>query len=147
MIDADPRTDRPAARRLRGGLLVALLVASLVTAAPIAASAAEQSPARKFGRSLANLSLGVLALPGQVAETTRERGPFVGATWGVAKGVAYVAATEVIGVFELFTAPFETPPDFKPILRPEFPWQYFTPEGQRQLRAKPPTAPPSRRTR
>jgi len=37
-----------------------------------------------------------------------------------------MVATEVIGLFEVITCPFATPPDYKPILDPEFPWQRFT---------------------
>ncbi len=36
----------------------------------------------------------------------------------------------VLGVWEVLTCPFETPPGFKPILTPEYPWGYFS-EGQR----------------
>lgn len=41
----------------------------------------------------------------------------------------FMTATEVIGIFEMVTCPFETPPGFKQIMNPEFPWQYLT--GQR----------------
>jgi len=102
-----------------------LLVASLLVLTPSMASARD-SAARKFGRGLSNLSLGVLAIPGQIKETSEDKGPFIGATWGLVKGVGFMAATEVVGVFEFLTCPFETPPDFKPIMEPEFPWQYFT---------------------
>jgi putative exosortase-associated protein (TIGR04073 family) len=108
-------------------LVLAALVVTLVV--PSTASARD-SAARKLGRALANTTLGVLALPGKVVETSREHGPFVGVTWGLVKGTGYVVATELVGVFELFTAPFETPPDFKPILEPEFPWQHFTAESR-----------------
>jgi hypothetical protein len=40
-----------------------------------------------------------------------------------------MAATEVVGIFEMVTCLFETPPGFKPIMDPEFPWRYFT-EGR-----------------
>jgi putative exosortase-associated protein (TIGR04073 family) len=64
-------------------------------------------------------------VPAQVIETTRAQGPFVGATWGLAKGLGWMVATEAVGVFEFLTCPFETPPDFKPILSPEFPWGHY----------------------
>ena len=117
-----PRHPRP--RGLRMLAVFALLVALAIP--PTAA--ARGSAARKLGRSLANTTLGVLALPGTIVETGRERGPFVAATWGLVKGTGYVVATELVGVFELLTAPFETPPDFEPILSPEFPWQHFSAE-------------------
>lgn len=109
-------------RRLVAGLLVLLLVAALP-----AAATARDSSARKAGRGVANLSLGVLAIPGQMVATTRERGPFMGATWGLVKGAGSFVATELVGLFEIATFPFETPPGYKPILDPEFPWDYFAP--------------------
>lgn len=98
-----------------------LVAACLLGAGP---AAADSSP-RKLGRGLANMGLGVIVLPAKVIETTRAQGPFLGATWGVAKGLGWVVATETIGVFEFLTCPFETPPDFKPILDPEFPWGHY----------------------
>ena len=72
------------------------------------------------------MTLGVLALPGTMYEVGKESGPFVAATWGLVKGTGYFAITEVIGVFEFVTAPFAIPPDYEPILAPEFPWDHFT---------------------
>lgn len=108
--------------RARRGVLALALGLGLVLAAPSLASARDSS-ARKLGRGLSNVGLGVLAIPGQIVKTSRERGPFIGATWGLVKGVGFMAATEVIGVYEVLTCPFEAPPNFKPIMEPEFPWQ------------------------
>ncbi len=71
------------------------------------------------------LSGSIIFLAGQIVRTTRASGPFVGATWGLVKGVGMFVATEIVGVFEVLTSPFETPPGFKPILKPEYPWGYF----------------------
>jgi len=109
-------------------MLTACVVA-LVLVVSSTASARDTS-ARKVGRGAANLTLGVLALPGEIVQTTRDSGPFVGATWGFVKGVGMMVATEVVGLWEVLTCPFETPPGFKPILSPEYPWGYFY-EGQR----------------
>ena len=117
----------------RRSIVVTLLIALFALAIPASASARD-SAARKVGRGMANLTLGVLALPGEIMETTQERGPFVGATWGFAKGVGMLVAHELVGVFEVLTCPFETPPGFKPILAPEYPWGYFY-EGRRQRTA------------
>lgn len=110
--------------RLRAAFVSTVLVTVFAMAAPGSADARDSS-ARKIGRGAANLTLGVLALPGEIVQTTRERGPFVGATWGFVKGVGMMVAHEVVGVFEILTCPFETPPGFKPILAPEYPWGYF----------------------
>ena len=44
--------------------------------------------------------------------------------------------TEAIGVFEFLTCPFETPPDFEPILDPEFPWGHYQDPAQRESKKK-----------
>lgn len=118
--------------RLRTALFATVLVVIFALAVPGTATAGDSS-ARKVGRGMANLTLGVLALPGEIVQTTRKKGPFVGATWGFAKGVGMVVAHEVVGVWEVLTCPFETPPGFKPILSPEFPWGYFY-DGSRSSR-------------
>ena len=40
-------------------------------------------------------------------------------------GVAKVPARTVIGAYEFVSAPFELPAGFKPLMQPEFSWQYF----------------------
>ena len=32
---------------------------------------------------------------------------------------------ELVGVYEFVTAPFPVPAGYQPILRPEYPWDYF----------------------
>ena len=115
-------------------LLVLLLVQlpALLVAGP---ALADSSP-RKLGRGLANMTTGIIVLPAKVIETTRDHGPFVGATWGFVKGLGWVVATETIGVFEFLTCPFETPPDFKPILQPEFPWGHYQDAEKRKAKLK-----------
>jgi putative exosortase-associated protein (TIGR04073 family) len=102
---------------------LALLCLCLLVPATVSA---KDSSARKLGRGFANVTLGVAAIPGEIMETTREKGPALGATWGFTKGVGMMVATELVGVWEVLTCPFEFPPGFKPILTPEYPWQYFT---------------------
>lgn len=120
---------------LRFFVLLTAFVLALVLVVPSTASARDTS-ARKVGRGAANLTLGVLALPGEIVHTTRESGVFVGATWGFVKGVAMFVTTEVVGLFEVLTCPFETPPGFKPILEPEYPWGYFTKGGTQRVTSR-----------
>lgn len=127
---------RRAATVARGRLRLAVLCVLALTWGTPALAEPEDTPARKLGRGLANTTLGVLAIPGTIADVSRERGPFVGVTWGLVKGTGYFAATEVVGVFELLTAPFAVPPDYEPFLGPEFPWQHFTGET-REVRPDP----------
>ncbi len=116
-------------------MTVLVLVIALLGAADATAEAEGSSP-RKLGRGLANLTTGVIVLPAKVIETTRAHGPFVGATWGVVKGFGWVVMTETIGLFEFLTCPFETPPDFKPILQPEFPWGHYQDSEKRKAKLK-----------
>ena len=113
-----------------------LLIASLLPTP----SVAESSPARKLGRGLANVSLGVMAIPSEIIDTTRESGPAVGMTWGLVKGTGMMVATEVIGLWEVLTCPFATPPNYVAILDPEFPWQRFTKSDSTPTRRKVRTA-------
>ena len=128
---ADP-VRRVTSRPHLGSRVMGLLVIALLTLAVPAVASAEDSPARKLGRGAANLGLGVLAIPDQVIETTKVRGPALGVTWGLVKGTGVMLATEAVGLFEIMTCPFATPPDYRQILDPEFPWQRFTSEGDQK---------------
>ena len=106
----------------RSLLLVCALVAWL---APAPASAAKYDAARKFGRGLAGMTCGFLELPGNIVQTTRKQGFGYGISIGAAKGLGMIVARELVGVYEFVTAPFPAPPGYKPVLQPEFPWDYF----------------------
>ena len=57
--------------------------------------------------------------------TTEREGAPAGWTEGFAKGLGMTIVRPAIGVYELATAPFPAPPNFEPILEPEYPWSYF----------------------
>jgi putative exosortase-associated protein (TIGR04073 family) len=94
-------------------------------AVPALSEAAEYTAARKLGRGLAGMTVGFLEIPGNIVEVSRERGPATGLTLGFALGLGKVVVRELVGVFEFVTAPFELPAGFKPVIEPEFPWDYF----------------------
>jgi putative exosortase-associated protein (TIGR04073 family) len=100
-------------------LLAVLLLPTSALAAP------EYTPARKVGRGFANVGLGFLAIPGQMIQQTEERGPAAGLPLGFAMGIGWFVTTELVGVWEILTCPFEWPKGFRPIIEPEFPWDYF----------------------
>jgi putative exosortase-associated protein (TIGR04073 family) len=108
---------------VRRALVGAMLVASLL--APASAFAAQYNAARKFGRGLAGMTCGFLELPGNIVQTTRKQGFGYGLTIGTAKGLGMIVARELVGVYEFVSAPFPAPPGYKPILSPEYPWDYF----------------------
>ena len=108
-------------------LVRVLLCALTLIAFSVASASAEpkSSPSRKLGRGMANLSMGVMAIPSEVIATTKRSGPAIGATWGFVRGTGFMVATSVVGLWEVLTCPFATPPDYVAIIQPEFPWQRF----------------------
>ena len=111
------------ASRLGLGLLSAVLALGLL--APTSASAVEYTPGRKVGRGFANTALGIFAIPGHMAHEVKERGWAVGLPVGFGMGIGWTVATELVGVWEVVTCPFEFPEGFRPIIEPEFPWDHF----------------------
>ena len=118
---------RPTASRSASGLRLALVAGCLATAIalPSPAQAAKYDAGRKFGRGLAAMTCGFLEVPGNIVKTSREKGPVYGVTLGFAEGLGRLVVRELVGVYEFVSAPFPAPPGYKPILQPEFPWDYF----------------------
>ncbi len=108
-----------AMRRVAIGMLLVLLVAP---------AAGAQTWERKLARGLAGMALGFLEVPGNMVVETQARGPSVGLPFGFAKGLGMIVVRELVGVYEFLTTPIPAPEDFEPILRPEFPWDYFVEE-------------------
>ncbi|MBK8175707.1 MAG: exosortase system-associated protein, TIGR04073 family [Rhodospirillales bacterium] len=104
-------------------LAVSLALAASLTIALIAPAEA-QTAARKFGRGIAGITCGFMELPGNVVKETNEQGA-IGVPIGLAKGLGMIVARELIGVYELVSAPFPAPSGYRPILHPEYPWDYF----------------------
>ncbi|MGR9085730.1 MAG: exosortase system-associated protein, TIGR04073 family [Gammaproteobacteria bacterium] len=83
-----------------------------------------QSSAQKFGRGLAGMTCGFLEIPGNIVKETRSRGA-IGFPIGLATGLGMTVTRELVGVYEFITAPFPVPAGFRPVLMPEYPWDYF----------------------
>lgn len=113
-------------RRSWVGVMALVLVASLL---PAAVRAQEYTAARKFGRGLAGITTGFLEIPGNMYEEGRTNGVFQGATIGLAKGLGMFVSRELVGAYDLLTAPFAVPAGYRPVLAPEFPWEYFRTDG------------------
>jgi putative exosortase-associated protein (TIGR04073 family) len=92
---------------------------------PGSAAAVEYTAARKLGRGVAAMTTGFLEVPGNIVEVSRERGYGWGFTWGFVLGLGKIVPRVLVGVYETVSAPFELPAGFKPIVKPEFPWDYF----------------------
>jgi putative exosortase-associated protein (TIGR04073 family) len=116
---------RSRTRRLQAALILAV---GLAIPGP-GAAAADDTALTKAGRGLAGVSCGFLELPGNVALETRRRGPAFGFTLGIAKGLGGIVVRELVSVYELVSAPIDVPSGYRPLLNPEYPWDYFE-EGE-----------------
>jgi putative exosortase-associated protein (TIGR04073 family) len=89
-------------------------------------SAAEaQTAGRKFGRGLAAMTTAFLEVPGNMVAQTEKRGAAEGIPLGFAIGLGMIVPRVLVGVYEFVSAPFPAPAGYRPILEPEFPWDYF----------------------
>jgi putative exosortase-associated protein (TIGR04073 family) len=79
---------------------------------------------QKFGRGLAGMTTGFLEIPGNIVKETKAKGA-VGFPIGLATGLGMTVTRELVGVYEFLSAPFPVPSGFRPILTPEYPWDYF----------------------
>lgn len=109
-------------------IVAASLAAVLCVALASAAQAQQMTAARKFGRGLAGLTLGILELPGNMTQEWRTEGPLTGLTVGLVMGLAKVPARTLVGAYEMVSAPFPLPAGYEPLMAPEFSWQYFEAE-------------------
>lgn len=107
-------------RKTRPFILCACLALLLLTVS----QAQAQTAAQKFGRGLAGMTCGILELPGNIVKETQRQGA-IGVPIGLAYGLGMTVTRELVGVYEFVTAPFPIPAGFRPILRPEYPWDYF----------------------
>ena len=83
------------------------------------------TPTAKLGRGLMEMMTGFLEFPGNIYAETRDDGLASGLTLGLAKGIGMIPVRELVGVYEFVTSPIEAPDDYKPVLDPPLPWQYF----------------------
>jgi putative exosortase-associated protein (TIGR04073 family) len=103
-----------------------------------------QTAMRKAGRGLAGMTTSVLEVPGNMVAETRTQGAGVGIPLGFVKGLGMIVVRTLVGVYEFVTAPLPAPSNYRPILRPEFPWDYFS--GGSSAPPPPPERPRRSRT-
>lgn len=118
--------------RRRRSLAAAGAVALFLTVLASASSARAQTGQDKLARGLAGMTTGFLEVPGNMVQETREEGPAGGIPLGLAKGLGMVVIRELVGVYEFVSAPFPAPEGYRPIIQPEYPWNYFD-EGRSKV--------------
>ena len=114
----------PARRNARLRMVAACVALSLVLL-PGSALAVKHSAARKAGRGLAAMTTGFLEIPGNIVQESRATNMARGFTLGFAMGLGKVVVRTLVGVYEFVSSPFPVPAGFKPLIEPEFPWDYF----------------------
>ncbi len=114
----------PARRSARMRIVAALVVLSLLLL-PGAALAKKYTAARKAGRGLAAMTTSFLEVPGNIVQESRRTNMARGFTLGFAMGLGKIVVRTLVGVYEFVSCPFPVPEGFKPLIEPEFPWDYF----------------------
>ena len=107
--------------------IYAVLIALLST--PALSQTTKYTSGRKAGRGLAAMTTGFLEIPGNMVAESRKHGAGAGVPLGFVFGLGKLVVRELVGVYEFLSSPFEAPAGFKPIIEPEFPWDYFDDNG------------------
>jgi putative exosortase-associated protein (TIGR04073 family) len=95
----------------------------------------------KLGRGLANLFTGVVEIPKNISREWRRTDPATGIIVGGVKGIGWAATRTAVGAFETVTFPVPAPPNYEPLMMPEYPlpgiWgeqlPYFDRDGDPRL--------------
>jgi putative exosortase-associated protein (TIGR04073 family) len=111
-------------RNPRRAILVATAVV-LCTLLFVPAADAQYTAASKAGRGLAAMTCGFLEIPGNIVKVSEEQGQVYGFTLGFVEGLGRLVVRELVGVYEFVSSPFEVPEGYRPILEPEYPWDYY----------------------
>lgn len=112
---------RVAALAMLGGAVAAFPSASVLaeTREPFEHSA---KIGEKLQHGFAGIAFGFLEVPGTIVEQTQENGPWIGFAMGLTQGIGRFVTRELVGVYQVITAPFALP---SAVQEPEFPWGYF----------------------
>ena len=84
----------------------------------------------KACQGLAGVTLGFLELPGNMVDISNKEGVLLGCSEGFLKGLVMVPLRELIGTYQVLTFPFEIEKGYKPVLEPDYPWNYFCAEDK-----------------
>jgi putative exosortase-associated protein (TIGR04073 family) len=117
--------------------IFALLLAvplAIPTVAAARTNGEDYGPVDKLSRGVANMTTGVLALPGTIMDKTREDGAS-GIPVGIGVGLARTVARELVGVYDFVTFPLPQPGNYAPAMTPAYPWEYFS-EGTRHASSR-----------
>lgn len=88
----------------------------------------EGTALRKLQRGFLNVALSPIEISNELAKEVKN--DVAPPSWltGFGRGSIYMVGRALMGVYEIVTFPLEAPAGYKPILKPEFPWQYLPAE-------------------
>ena len=74
----------------------------------------------KLLRGVVNVVTGWVEIPKRVHETSQTSGAGAGLTFGLLRGFGYGFVRTLGGAYEVITFPFPAPPDYRPVMQPEY---------------------------
>ncbi|MBI2884860.1 MAG: exosortase system-associated protein, TIGR04073 family [Candidatus Omnitrophica bacterium] len=74
----------------------------------------------KLWRGVVNVLTGWVEVPKRIDETSTRSGPGSGATLGVLRGVGHGFVRTIAGAYDTVTFVFPAPPDYAPLIQPEY---------------------------
>ena len=108
---------------MRRHMAVGTMVALGLLIHPLVASAEPMNGQKAFGkltRGAVNILTGWVEIPKRIQETSQDAGPFAGFTWGLLRGLGHGFIRTAAGGYEALTFPFPAPPDYAPVIQPEY---------------------------
>jgi len=98
--------------------------------------------ATKFARGVANLTTGWVEFPKQIYLVGHKEGWVSGAIRGPIEGLGMFIARTVVGAYDILTFPLPIPPQYRPMLTPEYVWQPEPAEESAHAEGLSPLLPP-----
>ena len=80
----------------------------------------------KLSQGFANITTGFIEIPKNVINISHEDNIFVGATWGLLRGVFETVSRTTVGVAELITFPIPT----QAFITPHYVWERFSEDSR-----------------
>jgi putative exosortase-associated protein (TIGR04073 family) len=77
----------------------------------------------KFARGATNFATGWIEVPKQIYLVGQHEGWLMGSFRGPIDGLGMFVARTVAGAYEVLTFPLPIPPQYQPMLKPEYVWQ------------------------
>ena len=102
-------------------LILCAFIATSVNAAAEDPGLAQQI-GTKFVRGVANLTTGWVEIPKQIYVVGSNEGWVAGALRGPFDGLGMFAARTIAGAYEILTFPIPVPPNYQPMLSPDYVW-------------------------